>query len=82
MNNLNTQLRNGILPRELQYNSHYHSYDFYANKFPRNWGDAPLFIPLINIITNTAKMNNLTPLHELNNMSNNSIDNNESDTSQ
>ena len=96
MNNLNNQFRNNICPQELnynlnnscidfnklQYNSRYHTYDFYAKKFPRNWGDDPLFMTYINIIANTAKMNNFTPLQELNNMSNNSIDNNESDTSQ
>ncbi len=96
MNNINNQLRNNICPRELnynidnscidfnklQYNSRYHSYDFYAKKFPRNWGDNPLFSDLINIISNTAKTNNITPLQELNNISNNSIDNNDSDTSQ
>ena len=37
-------------------------------------------LQIINIIANTAKINNLTPLQELNNMSNNSIDNNESNT--
>ena len=96
MNILNNQLKNGICPRELcyninnagvdfnklQYNSRYHSYDFYGAKFPKGWSDNPLFSDLINIISNTAKMNNITPLQELNNISNNSIDNNDSDTSQ
>ena len=96
MEYLNNQLRNNICPRELnynidnscidfsklQYNSLYHSYDFYAKKFPRNWGDNPLFSDLINIISNTAKANNISPLQELNNISNNSIEQNDSDTSQ
>ena len=96
MNNINNQLRNNICPRELnynidnscidfnkfQYNSRYHSYEFYSAKFPRNWGDNPLFSDLINIISNTAKMNNIIPLQELNNISNNSIESNDSNTSQ
>ena len=96
MEYLNNQLRNNICPRELnynidnscidfnklQYNSRYHSYDYYANKFPRNWGDNPLFSDLINIITNTAKVNNISPLQELNNISNNSIESNDSNSSQ
>ena len=96
MEYLNSQLRNNICPRELnyninnvgvdfnklQYNSRYHSYDYYANKFPRNWGDNPLFSDLINIISNTAKMNYISPLQELNNISNNSIESNDSNTSQ
>ena len=96
MNHLNNQLRNGICPRQLcyntdnscvdfsklQYNSRYHSYEFYRKKFHRNYGDDPLLRPLINIMANTARMNNITPLQELNNMSNNSIESNDSDTSQ
>ena len=93
---INDQFKNGICPRELnynidnscidfnklQFNSRYHSYDFYAKKFPRNRGDNTLFLDLINIISNAAKMNNITPLQELNNISNNSIDNNDTDTPQ
>ena len=96
MNILNNQLGNNICPRELnyninnvgvdfnklQYNSRYRSYEFYSAKFPRNWGDNPLFSDLINIISNAAKMNNISPLQELNNISNNSIEQNDSDTSQ
>ena len=96
MEYLNNQLRNNICPRELnynidnscidfnklQYNSRYHSYDFYGAKFPKGWSDNPLFSDLLNIISNAAKMNNITPLQELNNISNNSIVNNDSDTSQ
>ena len=96
MNHLNNQFRNNICPQELcynidnsyidfnklQYNSRYHSYEFYRKKFYRNYGDDPLLRPLINIIANTAKMNNITPLQELNKMSDNSIESNDSDTSQ
>ena len=96
MEYLNNQLRNNICPRELnynidnscidfnklQYNSRYHSYDFYGAKFPKGWSDNPLFSDLINIISNAAKMNNISPLQELNNTSNNSIVNNDSNTSQ
>jgi len=96
MNNLNNQFKNGILPKELcynleiscidfnklQYNSRYQSYDFYAKKFPKGWGDEPLFTDLIGTIANTARINNFTPLQELNNMSKNNIEHNGSVTSQ
>ena len=88
MENLNIQFRNGICPRELcyniniscvdfsklQYNSRYYSYDYYGSKFPRGWSDEPLFIPLIESIANKAKLNNLTPLQELNNIALNNND--------
>ena len=78
LQDLNAQFRNGILPRELnynletawidfsklQYNSRYQSFDFYSAKFPRSWGDSPLFAPVIDEIANRAKANNITPLNE------------------
>ena len=84
MDNLNSQFRNNICPRELnynldtacvdfsklRYNSYYHSYEFYSAKFPRSWGDNPLFIPLIEALASQAKSNNITPLTELNNIAN------------
>jgi len=82
LQDLNNQFKNGICPRELnynhntscidfhklRYNSRYQSFDFYANKFPKGWSDEPLFIPLIQSIADTAKANNITPLAELNNL--------------
>ena len=93
MENLNIQFRNGICPRELcyninnscvdfsklQYNSRYQSYDYFGAKFPKGWSDEPLFIPLIQSIADKAKLNNLTPLQELINMS---INNNDTNTSE
>lgn len=92
MENLNNLLNIGVLPRELnyitrtparidynklQYNSRYQSYDYYGAKFPRGWSDSPLFSPLIESIANKAKLNNITPLQELdelNKISNKYID--------
>ena len=91
MENLNNQLKNGICPPQLcynlesscvdfsklQYNSRYHSYDFYPKKFPRNWSNEPLFMPIITEIANAAKNKNLAPvqeLDELNKISNKYID--------
>jgi hypothetical protein len=82
MENLNNQFKNGICPRELnynintscidfnklRYNSRYQSYDFYGAKFPKQWSDEPLFIPLIQSLADKAKANNITPLDELNNI--------------
>ena len=96
MENLNNQLKNNICPRELcynldnscidfnklQYNSRYHSYDFYGSKFPREWMNEPLFIPLIQSIATQAKMNNLTPLQELEELNKMSINNNDPNTSE
>ena len=93
MENLNIQFRNGICPRELcnninnscvdfsklQYNSRYQSYDYFGAKFPKGWSDEPLFIPLIESIANKAKLNNLTPLQELNNIA---LNNNDPNTSE
>lgn len=94
MNNINSLLNIGILPRELnyttrtparidynklQYNSRYHSYDYYGAKFPKGWSDEPLFIPLIESIANKAKANNISPLQELNNIA---LNNNEPNTSE
>ena len=76
MEYLNNQLRNNICPRELnynidnscidfnklQYNSRYHSYDFYAKKFPKGWGDEPIFTDLINIISNYLAAKSINPL--------------------
>ena len=98
MDQLNKQLKSGILPPQLnysienniidwsklQYNSRYHTFDFFASKFPEQWYDEPLFEPVIQMIADNAKINNITPLDELNKISlNNSIENNViSDSSQ
>ena len=91
MNRLDRQLKIGILPRELnysrdnniidwdklQYNNRYHTFDFHSRRFPKEWADNPLFIPVIEHLAEQAKLNNITPLDELNKLSlNNSIDNN------
>jgi len=90
MNQFNNQFKKGILPPQLnytlennildysklQYNSRYQSYEFYAGKFPPQWKDEKLFEPIIQMITNKAKLNNMSPLDELNNILNNNIDNN------
>ncbi len=84
LQDLNAQLRNNICPRELcynldnacvdfnklQYNSRYHSYDFFGAKFPKGWCNEPLFIPLIESIAESAKANNISPLTELQKLNN------------
>ena len=98
MDQLNKQLKSGVLPPQLnysienniidwsklQYNSRYHTFEFFASKFPEQWQDEILFEPVIRMIADNAKINNITPLDELNKISlNNSIDNNViSDSSQ
>ena len=98
MDQLNKQLKSGVLPPQLnygienniidwsklQYNSRYHTFDFFASKFPEQWQDEILFEPIIRMIADNAKLNNITPLDELNKISlNNSIENNViSDSSQ
>ena len=88
MDQLNKQLKQGVLPpqlnycvekniidwNKLQYNSRYQSFDFYAKKFPAEWSDDILFEPVIQMIADKAKINNISPLEELNNISNNSIE--------
>ena len=93
MEQLNRQLRSGILPQQLnytvdnniidysklQYNSRYHTFEFFANKFPKGFSEDPLFIPIIENMAEQAKLKNQSPLKELdelNNILNNSIDNN------
>ena len=97
MDQLNKQLKSGVLPPQLnysienniidwsklQYNSRYHTFDFFASKFPEQWYDEPLFEPVIKMTADKAKINNISPLNELNNILNNSIENNViSDSSQ
>ena len=97
MEQLNKQLRSGIIPNKLnyslensiidysklQYNNRYHTFDYYASKFHKGFSDDPLFIPVIEHLAEQAKTNNITPLSELNNILNNSIENNViSDSSQ
>ena len=90
METLNKQLRSGIIPNKLnyslensiidysklQYNNRYHSFDYYASKFPKGFSEDPLFIPIIEHIAEQAKIKNISPLDELNNIYNNSIENN------
>ena len=80
MEQLNNQLKSGILPPQLnysrdsniidwsklQYNRRYQSFEFYASKFPIGWDQEELFIPVIQMISDRAKINNITPLGELN----------------
>ena len=89
MEKLDRQLRDGIIPRELnysienacidwdklQYNNRYHSFEFHARRFPKQWSSNPLFIPVIEHMAEQAKLNNITPLEELNNISNINIEN-------
>ena len=97
MNKEDRQIKNGILSKELnyslengvidwsklQYNNRYHTFDFHAGRFPKEWADNPLFIPVNEHLAEQAKTNNITPLSELNNILNNSIENNVvSDSSQ
>ena len=88
MEHLNNQFKSGILPQQLnynienacvdfsklQYNSRYKSFEFYASKFPIGWDQEELFIPVIQMISDRAKINNITPLGELNKMYNNNIE--------
>ena len=88
MEQLNNQLRAGILPQQLNYNienacvdfsklqcnSRYKSFEFYASKFPIGWDQEELFIPVIQMISDRAKINNITPLGELNKISNYNIE--------
>ena len=90
MEDLNRKFKNGILPKELnytienniidwnklQYNNRYQSFDFYARKFPDGFSEDFLFEPIIQMIADKAKLNNVSPLIELNNMLINTIDNN------
>ena len=90
MNKIDRQIKNGILPKELnysldngvidwdklQYNKRYHTFDFHAQRFPKEWADNPLFIPVIEHLAEQAKLNNISPLEELNKIYNNSIENN------
>ena len=90
MEQLNRQLRSGILPQQLnytvdnniidysklQYNSRYHTFEFFANKFPKGFSEDPLFIPIIEHMAEQAKIKNISLLEELNNILNNSIENN------
>ena len=96
MEALNRQLKQGILPpqlnycvekniidwNKLQYNSRYQSFEFFSSKFPAEWSDDILFEPVIQMIADKAKINNISPLEELNNISNNSIENVFSDSLQ
>ena len=89
MNQLNKQLSCGILPNELcfnrinnnydenklLYNKRYQEYDFYGSKFPKEWQYEKLFYPVIKSISDNAKINNNTPLKELNKISDNNINN-------
>ena len=88
MDQLNNPLKSGILPQQLnysidnniidwsklQYNRRYQSFDFYARNFPEQWADDQLFEPVIQMIANNAKINNMTPLSELNKIYNNNIE--------
>ena len=90
MEALNKKLRSGILPPQLnytvdnniidysklQYYSRYHTFEFFANKFPKGFSEDPLFIPIIENMAEQAKLRNISPLDELKNILNNSIENN------
>ena len=89
MEKLDRQLKSGIIPRELnysidnacidwdklQYNNRYHSLEHHARRLPLQWSNDPLFIPVIENMAEQAKLNNITPLEELNNISNINIEN-------
>ena len=90
MESLNIQLKQGILPpqlnfnlesscidwNKLQYNNRYQSFGFYASKFPPQFSDDILFEPIIQMIADRAKINNKTPLNELDELNNKMYNNN------
>lgn len=84
MKKIDLQLKSGIIPKELnysienacidwdklQYNSRYYTFEHHAKRFPKQWANDELFIPVIENMAEQAKINNVTPLSELNKISN------------
>lgn len=84
MEKLDRQLRDGIIPRELnysienacidwdklQYNSRYYTFEHHAKRLPLQWSSDELFIPVIEHLAEQAKLNNITPLNELEKINN------------
>lgn len=58
---INEQLKNGIVPKEFQYNNTYKTREYFLNQFPKGFESLPGFDQIIDKLIEESD----TPLNEL-----------------
>ena len=53
---------------KIQYNNYYQSYEFFESKFPKGYDNIIGFSDVIESMATNAKLKNLNPLDEINNL--------------
>lgn len=53
---------------KIQYNNYYQSYEFFESKFPRGYDNIIGFSDVIENMAINAKLKNINPLDEINNL--------------
>ena len=54
---------------KIQYNNYYQSYEFFESKFPKGYNNIIGFSDVIENMATNAKLKNINPLDEINNLS-------------
>ena len=62
-------LRVSIDFNKIQYNNYYQSYEFFESKFPKGYDNIVGFSDVIENMATNAKLKNINPLDEINNLS-------------
>ena len=66
--NASSEYNMSIDMNKIQYNNYYQSYEFFESKFPKGYNNIIGFSDVIENMAANAKLKNLNPLDEINNL--------------